>query len=334
MAKNRLADWDTTAANNTDIAGINIDEGWAPENVNNAAREKMSQLAEFFKDTTGQITSTNVGNAYSITTKDGITVYAAGQRYVFISNAANTGAATLNVNTIGAKSIVAHHDLALVSGDIEANQIVEVVYEATDDTFQMVSPLAQPRVDIANLTTETDLDPDADSAVVYDATATANREVLIRDVRGTVQIIESSPKVSYTSHTTVIPLDDTIPQQTEGEQIITNVITPKDASNSLVIECSGYFGSSTNNTCTMALFQDATANALAATSETVAASNHVFSLNLRHEMLAGTTSATTFKIRIGPTSGTMYANGIGTGRIFGGLANVRLRITEYTPELR
>lgn len=44
MAKNTVADWDTTAANNTDIGGINIGEGWAAADVNNAFREGMAQI--------------------------------------------------------------------------------------------------------------------------------------------------------------------------------------------------------------------------------------------------------------------------------------------------
>jgi len=44
MAKNSVADWDTTAANNTDIAGISIAEGCAMANLNNAIREVMAQI--------------------------------------------------------------------------------------------------------------------------------------------------------------------------------------------------------------------------------------------------------------------------------------------------
>lgn len=44
MAKNSFADWDTTANNNTDVAGINIAEGCAPSGINNAMRAIMAQL--------------------------------------------------------------------------------------------------------------------------------------------------------------------------------------------------------------------------------------------------------------------------------------------------
>ena len=42
-----FSDWSTTPASNTSIAGINIDEGCAPGNVNNALREIMAAAKTF-----------------------------------------------------------------------------------------------------------------------------------------------------------------------------------------------------------------------------------------------------------------------------------------------
>lgn len=44
MAKNAVSDWDTTAANNTDVGGISIAENCAMANLNNAMREIMAQV--------------------------------------------------------------------------------------------------------------------------------------------------------------------------------------------------------------------------------------------------------------------------------------------------
>lgn len=44
MAKSNVGQWDVTAANNTDVGGINIAEGCPPSNVNDAMREMMAQL--------------------------------------------------------------------------------------------------------------------------------------------------------------------------------------------------------------------------------------------------------------------------------------------------
>jgi len=49
----------------------------------------------------------------------------------FKADVANTGAATLNVNSLGAVSLVTGLSTALATGDILANQVVEVVYNST-----------------------------------------------------------------------------------------------------------------------------------------------------------------------------------------------------------
>lgn len=46
MPKNKVSEWSAVASNNTDIGGINIAEGMAPSDVNNAIREMMAQLKD------------------------------------------------------------------------------------------------------------------------------------------------------------------------------------------------------------------------------------------------------------------------------------------------
>ena len=46
MAKNKVSQWDTNPANNTDVGGINISEGCPPSNINNAIRMTMSQIKD------------------------------------------------------------------------------------------------------------------------------------------------------------------------------------------------------------------------------------------------------------------------------------------------
>jgi len=47
MSKDKISDYSSTPANNTDIGGINIAEGMLPSDVNNAIREQMAQLKNF-----------------------------------------------------------------------------------------------------------------------------------------------------------------------------------------------------------------------------------------------------------------------------------------------
>lgn len=72
-------------------------------------------------------------DAYAITITPAITAYATGQIFTFKANTANTGAATLNVSGIGAKTIVrSDGSSALVTGDIIAGEIVQVIYDGTN----------------------------------------------------------------------------------------------------------------------------------------------------------------------------------------------------------
>lgn len=58
MPKNKLSEYSSTAGDNTDIGGINIAEGMAPSDVNNAMREQMSQLKEFIDGSSGDTITT------------------------------------------------------------------------------------------------------------------------------------------------------------------------------------------------------------------------------------------------------------------------------------
>jgi len=46
MAKNKISEWDATASGNTDVGGININEGCPPSTINNALREIMAQVKD------------------------------------------------------------------------------------------------------------------------------------------------------------------------------------------------------------------------------------------------------------------------------------------------
>lgn len=80
-------------------------------------------------------------DTYVITLSPAPTAYATGQVFHFKANTLNTAGATLNVNSLGAKTLVKKYNIALETGDILANQIVTVVYDGTN--FQVLSKLAR-----------------------------------------------------------------------------------------------------------------------------------------------------------------------------------------------
>lgn len=77
---------------------------------------------------------------YAITCSPAPTAYSTGMRFTFKAGTANTGAASLNVNGLGAKTIKKNYNSDLETGDILADQIIEVVYDGTN--MQMVTPVS------------------------------------------------------------------------------------------------------------------------------------------------------------------------------------------------
>jgi len=55
LSKTDVTLWDTTASNNTDIAGINIAEGCPAAGINDAIRTLMAQIATWIVATTGPL---------------------------------------------------------------------------------------------------------------------------------------------------------------------------------------------------------------------------------------------------------------------------------------
>lgn len=133
---------------------------------------------------------------------------------------------------------------------------------------------------------------------------------------------------AYASGTTQLPMDDTIPQITEGDQYMTQAITPGSAANALAVESMWIGSSGVSAQFTVALFQDATANALAATAHTSADEDYQL-YPLDHMMLALTSSSTTLRIRAGANgAGTTEFNGRSGGRQLGGVMGSYLKVSE------
>ena len=82
------------------------------------------------------VVDTGVANAYIATYSPAYTSYFAGMTVRFKAVNANTSGSTININGLGVKTIYKSTSTALVTGDILANQIVEVVYDGTN--FQMI----------------------------------------------------------------------------------------------------------------------------------------------------------------------------------------------------
>ena len=128
--------------------------------------------------------------------------------------------------------------------------------------------------------------------------------------------------------------DDTIMQNTEGDEYMTLAITPTSSTSKLKIDVV-FNGANnlTNRITTVGLFQDSTANALATVTNLnfYGASNSPFNISFNHFITAGTTSSTTFKVRAGTdTSSTTTFNGQNGSRKGGGVTASSITITEIS----
>ena len=147
-------------------------------------------------------------------------------------------------------------------------------------------------------------------------------------IGSTLQIQTTQSGVIGTG-TTVMPFDDSAPQNTEGDEYLTVAITPKTSSSTLIIEGVVNCASSVGGQLSAALFQDSTAGSLRASSAVYQHANQMTQISVRYTMTSGTVSATTFKIRVGNSAaGTTTFNGVSAGRIFAGLSGSYLTVRE------
>ena len=173
--------------------------------------------------------------------------------------------------------------------------------------------------------------PDADGAAGTFITTNGSAALSFATAGRIVQVVNVTTGAVATG-TTVAVNDDTIPQSNEGNEFMTLAITPTSSSNKLRIQVHVYGSmAASSNIHVMALFQDSTANALAAVGEFQTANTGPSLLTIDHYMAAGTTDATTFKVRVhGDGSGTYTFNGVSGARKFGSVANSSITITEIS----
>lgn len=127
-----IKSWSTTASSNSNAdSTINWAEGQAPSTVNNSARAMMAILAMFYKDLNGTLATTGSANVYAVTNNSGDAAYYTGMIIVATPNFSNTGACTLNVNTIGAKNIKLLDGNNPASGEIKSGGVYIFIYNGT-----------------------------------------------------------------------------------------------------------------------------------------------------------------------------------------------------------
>lgn len=115
---------------------------------NGTARNQYATVGQVQDQSIVTGTVGGTANAITLTVSPVSAAYAANQRFSFRATAANTGAVTLNVSSLGAKMIkkvTAAGKTDLAAGDLQTGQPVTVEYDGTD--MVMVAPPAYGRFD-------------------------------------------------------------------------------------------------------------------------------------------------------------------------------------------
>lgn len=126
-----ISDLQVLDANNT----ARFPDGMPFYDVNDSARALEGILARWFRDISGYTITGGASNAYTITSNRSITSLAAGIALVVRANHANSGSATLVLNGLASKPLTRQDGSNLVTGDILVNQMLFIVYNASQDKF-------------------------------------------------------------------------------------------------------------------------------------------------------------------------------------------------------
>lgn len=129
------------SANVSHTAGVTV-SGFITAAHHNVLANEIKGVEGWLRDGKFNFCSSTTGtDSYACNLSPPITSYTVGARYFILVDTANTGPATLQLNGIASPvTIKKQHDQDLVTGDIEAGNLVEVGYDGT--YMQMLSQLA------------------------------------------------------------------------------------------------------------------------------------------------------------------------------------------------
>lgn len=140
--------WYETDDSNTSAAPNGITNSSFPSAVDDIIRMHQGAIKRWYDLIQPINASTGSANAYVLTQTVAPSAYVTGAIYAFRANFANTGACTVNVNSLGAKSIKLTDGSDPASGDIANGMPVYLTYDGTNmvlsnPVYQSTTPLSK-----------------------------------------------------------------------------------------------------------------------------------------------------------------------------------------------
>lgn len=290
--------------------------------------QNFIDLIDSYQDTGSSDAFTPIGQALVNASSQSSAQSAIGLSYVTTAQAVAGGVATGSMNPVLVKNQILNYGYttgafattaAAVSGQAASGYINPVLVR---NAFESFGAFATTAAAVSGQATTGYMNP----VLVKNAIAsysTGGKKILGRT--------RSSTR-SLGSGSTRLPEDNTVPTSSEGDEVLTASYTPISATSKLIIEYKTYLSNpSLTGQLTAALFQDSGASAIDVSSA-YAFNTSMVEVYGKYEMTSGSTTATTFKLRVGGDSSTTYWNqktAGGTGSpIYGGSLETYIEITE------
>lgn len=148
MAAN-IYDLSTTAASNTTIDGTDVSGTTGlVKNGDNVMRSLGAYMAQFADDLGGVTTVGGTANAMTVTAASGYASYANGQMFSAVVTTANTATMTINVNSIGAKTVKKYDSSGVIvalSANDNAPGLRRYTYLSGPDAIVLLNPAQEAR---------------------------------------------------------------------------------------------------------------------------------------------------------------------------------------------
>ena len=192
MSKTKISEYSSTAADNTDIGGVNIAEGCPPSSINDAIREQMSQLKEFLDGSSGDTITTAkiVATTAEILSGMSVTGTATFNSSVVLSstlNATTIDTTNLEVTNLKAKDGTSAGSIADSTGVVTLASVVLTTADINGGTVDGVtlgtnSAVTEAQIDNLNLNGNTISSTNTDGNIVLDPNGDG---IVQEDVGGT-----------------------------------------------------------------------------------------------------------------------------------------------------
>lgn len=135
--------WSEVDADNNGVAPDGIQGSYSPKTVAPILRATRGSVKRAYNKINAIYMTTGTATALVLTLAATPDALVKGERYAFFASQTNTGAMTLNVNGLGAKSILQQDGAALKAGQVVSGSAVAVIYDGTN--FRLENYISNPK---------------------------------------------------------------------------------------------------------------------------------------------------------------------------------------------